>query len=228
MEFPILHVPARNLSYDFMYREAWWILSGNNRTDLLTKYAPSMMKFSDDGWRLNGAYGPKIVDQMSYVLETLGNDPSSRQAVINIWRERPGSSKDIPCTLSVQFLIRDKHLHMVVTMRSSDIWLGLPYDVFTFTMLACQLGIELNKDWGMELSLGTCYHNAGSRHVYMSDWEKINSVNNQLLHNPDWTNGPSVGLKQMVEVFDSGFKLQQALYNRSTNKLIPKLQWLSM
>ena len=229
MERAILNCPPRNLSYDFMYREAWWILSGQNRVDLLASHAPSIRRFSDDGIRLSGAYGPKVVDQIGYVVDTLNHDPSSRQAVINIWRERPGMSKDIPCTLSAQFLIRDNHLHMVITMRSSDMWLGLPYDVFTFTMLACQVGLELNKFHGLNLKLGNCYHTAASRHVYMSDWEKIQSVNSQNLFHKQWDHGPDIDLKQICSIFPDSNSFISVLYDRSVNKSpLPLLSWLSM
>ena len=56
--------------------------------------------------------------------------------IINIWRENPRSSKDIPCTLSLQFFLREASdqlwLHTIATMRSNDAWLGVPYDTFNF------------------------------------------------------------------------------------------------
>ena len=43
--------------------------------------------------------------------------------------------KDIPCTVSLQFLIRENKLHLFVNMRSNDVFLGLPHDIFCFTMI---------------------------------------------------------------------------------------------
>lgn len=165
MTRPILTFKERALSYDFLFAEAWWILSGNNRLDVLTPFAPSYGDYSDDGLRLSGAYGPKIVDQITYVVDCLLEDVHSRQAVINIWRENPRKSKDVPCTLSVQFMVRDEALHTFVTMRSSDIWLGLPYDAFTITMLAYMIGVDLNRA-GVKCVLGDMHHCAASRHLY--------------------------------------------------------------
>lgn len=181
MGYPILTVAGRSISYDFMFAEAWWILTGRNRAEHLLESAPSYKKFSDDGIRLNGAYGPKVVDQVSYVVETLRQDPRSRQAVINIWRERPGPSKDIPCTISVQFMIRGNYLDCFVNMRSNDAWLGMPYDVFAMTMLAMQVGLELSYHTGNSYQIGTMHHYAASRHLYIKDLEKAKSVLNQ-----DW------------------------------------------
>lgn len=173
MKDPILSVIPRNLGYKFMYRESWWILTGRNDVDSIAKFA-RIARYSDDGNRFDGAYGPKIVDQLRYVVDCLDSDPNSRQAVINIWRENPRTSKDIPCTLSAQFLIRDGFLNCVVTMRSSDIWLGLPYDVFNFTMLTMLVGMELHDRRPSEyesLELGSLYHTAGSRHLYAKDFD---------------------------------------------------------
>jgi thymidylate synthase len=52
-------------------------------------------RFSDDGITFFGAYGPKIITQTSYIVNTLCNDQDSRQAVLSIWRENPKSSADI-------------------------------------------------------------------------------------------------------------------------------------
>jgi thymidylate synthase len=169
MSYPILTYAFRKISYNFMFAEAAWILTGDNRLWPLLKTAPSMRKFSDDGIYMSGAYGPKIVDQLPWVINKLIEDCDTRQAVINIWRERPGPSKDIPCTISVQFLIRHGKIHTVVTMRSSDIWLGLPYDVFTFTMLTYLVAVEVQRRTKQPLELGTMYHTAGSRHLYINN-----------------------------------------------------------
>lgn len=170
MQYPILHHPARTrMSPNFMFAEAAWILSGRNDLLGISFYAPSISRFSDDGRFLAGAYGPKIVDQLPYILECLTHDPDSRQAVINIWRERPHPSKDIPCTTSVQFLLRGQYLHTVVTMRSSDVWLGLPYDVFTFSMLSAYVLLMLRSRLKRDIMLGYMVHNAGSRHLYLSN-----------------------------------------------------------
>ena len=65
--------------------------------------------------------------------------------------------------LSFQFLIRDGALNCIVTMRSSDVWLGIPYDIFTFTQIQnCYAG-ELGVTRGF-LSL-----QMGSSHLYDSN-----------------------------------------------------------
>lgn len=160
-----LDLASRKINVPFMFAEAAWIISGSNRLKDITPYMKQYAAYSDDGVFLRGAYGPKVVDQLGYVVDSIENDNDTRQAVINIWRERPGKSKDIPCTISMQFLLREGVLNMVTTMRSQDIVLGFTYDVFTFSMVAKSVQLLL-RERGIECELGTLYLNAGSMHIY--------------------------------------------------------------
>jgi thymidylate synthase len=166
-----LSIESRNINLAFMFAEAAWILSGSNLLSDITPYMGRYSDFSDDNVFMNGAYGPKITEQLTYLINTIQNDLDTRQAVLTIWRERPGQSKDIPCTISMQVLIRDSKLHLLVNMRSQDIVLGFTYDVFTFSMVA--FGIkELLKERGIKVELGNLYLNAGSLHLYSEHYVK--------------------------------------------------------
>jgi thymidylate synthase len=168
MNYPFLAVPERKLNVRFLAGEAWWILMGSNRVEDIEPFMKAITKFSDNGVTFDGAYGPKFTDQISYVVDALANDTNSRQAVMSIWRENPRPSKDIPCTLSFQWLIRNGTLHCVASMRSSDIWLGWVYDTFNFSMLSAYIAIFLKRR-GIEVVLGNLYLTAGSQHLYLSD-----------------------------------------------------------
>ena len=165
----ILVHPARNLSYRFMVAEWLWMSAGRNDVKGIAKYNKHIAQFSDDGKIFAGAYGPRIEPQMPWILEQLQKH-DSRQAVVQIWSATPAPSKDVPCTLSWQLLARDGKLHAVVTMRSSDVWLGLPYDAFNFSMLTMGVAGELG------LTPGTLVFNLGSSHLYERDCEKASTV----------------------------------------------------
>lgn len=166
MSDPVVTIAARRMGYRFMCASAAWILSGDNRVETIAPFSKTVQNFSDDGVTFFGAYGPKIRGQLDYVISNLRNDQQSRQAVINIWRENPPKVKDVPCTISHQFLIREGELDVVTTMRSNDIWLGFVYDVFDVAMLAGYVMLELGDH---TLRLGRLYHQAGSRHLYDRD-----------------------------------------------------------
>lgn len=165
MHKPIVTTTARELGYKFLFAEAFWILTGDNRVETIKPFSKRIAEFSDDGSIFFGAYGPKIYDQLTYVVNKLKEDKGTRQAVLTIWRENPPVSKDIPCTISVQWLIRNNCLHCIDTMRSSDAWLGWPYDVFNFTMVTSFIMLHLREVYP-ELHLGNLFMNLGSSHLY--------------------------------------------------------------
>tara|TARA_A100001011_G_scaffold396862_1_gene496131 strand:- start:423 stop:1259 length:837 start_codon:yes stop_codon:yes gene_type:complete len=185
MDDPIITIPERKLSYSFMFGEAAWMLEGKNDVESVAKYVDGIKRFSDDGITFFGAYGPKIITQVSYVVNTIQKDLDTRQAVINIWRENPRSSKDIPCTLSLQFILREASdelwLHTIATMRSNDAWLGTPYDTFNFSAISFYIVCRLNYI-GLKCKLGTLNIQAGSRHIYETDFNKLDSIFQSTYH----------------------------------------------
>ncbi|HEU5472714.1 MAG TPA: thymidylate synthase [Actinophytocola sp.] len=102
------------------------------------------------------------MDQLDQVRRILTRDPDSRQAVIQLFdpeRDTRGH-RDVPCTLNYRFFLRDGRLHMHTTMRSQDLWLGFPYDVFAATVLQ-----ELLAGW-LDVELGEYHHFVDSLHLY--------------------------------------------------------------
>lgn len=167
MEYPVVTNSVRRVGYRFMVAEAFWILSGRNDVAFMRKFSTHIESFSNDGVFFDGAYGPKVVDQLRYVCDCLAKDIDSRQAVIEIWRPNPRDSKDVPCTLSLQWLVRDGKIHCIDTMRSSDAWLGWPYDIFSFTALTAYITLMLRYRCERKIQLGNIYLNAGSQHYYV-------------------------------------------------------------
>jgi Thymidylate synthase len=130
-------------------------------------------QFSDGGL-LRGAYGPKVSHQLTRVTELLSGDPDTRQAVVSVWDHRTSQSagevQDTPCTVSMQFRIRRDSLEMTVIMRSSDAWLGIPYDWFMFTRL------QMTMAWALSLPCGSFTFFAGSLHLYERDAGKARGI----------------------------------------------------
>jgi len=161
----ILAATERNLNHRFMVAEWLWIWFGHNDVATISRYNKEIAKFSDDGLTFAGAYGPWVRGQYPYVFKLLKEDPDSRQAVIQIYRQPVAPSKDVPCTLSAQFLLRAGRIEVIVCMRSSDIWLGLPYDFYNFSMI----GNILAGDLGVQL--GSVTFHLGSSHLYEQNYD---------------------------------------------------------
>lgn len=166
----VLQSEVRNVNYRFYVAEWLWIWFGIDKVEPLARYIKRMRDFSDDGKTLAGAYGPRLAPQWDYIIEKLKGDRDTRQAVMSIWTPAPGPSKDIPCTLTLQFLIRENKLNLIVNMRSSDVWLGLPYDFFSFSQLANIVSAVLGID------TGEIIFNLASSHLYERDADKAIAV----------------------------------------------------
>jgi len=186
MESPIITIEERGLDYQFMAAEAYWILTGQRHLDEFVK--KNLIKYSDDGETMYGAYGPPFVAQVDGVVSKLLADPDTRQAVISIWRPNPDNSKDIPCTVGMQFLLRNGRIHTNVWMRSQDVWLGLPYDLFTFTMMTAMIRARINshlEEMHPKYTLGFINITAGSRHLYNRHVEVSQDLSATWHHSSD-------------------------------------------
>lgn len=159
--------PARKLVLRLAIAEAWWMLSGRNDVETLAAVSPRMRQYSDDGLTFFGAYGTRFVEQRSRIVQSLVDDRDSRQAVLTIWdKPNPPPTKDLPCSVSAQWMIRGNSLHCIYTLRSSDLWLGWPYDMFTMSCMSFHILLELRLRGYPELQLGRLFYRAGSMHVY--------------------------------------------------------------
>ena len=164
----ILLNPNRKLNVAYAAAEFLWIIYGRDDVDYISRFNSKIADYSDDGKTFFGAYGIPYAQQEEYVLKTLKEDPWSRQAIMTIWRPNPPKTKDIPCTIALHFIRRplDK-LNLIVYMRSNDIWLGLPYDIHTFTCIQMYIADQLNID------IGTYTQVDGSLHAYSNDFLKL-------------------------------------------------------
>jgi thymidylate synthase len=149
--------------------ELCWYLRGTNEGDPITFWIPAYTQEVEDNGLIHGGYGPRLFGenedaQVARVIEQLKAKPGSRRAVIQLFdrSDVTGDRRyhDVPCTCTIQFFQRADNLHIAVCMRSNDVYIGLPNDIFVFTMLqeivARELGVEP----------GRYVHMVGSLHMY--------------------------------------------------------------
>jgi thymidylate synthase len=167
--------PHRVISPAFAVAEALWILSGSGDR-WIHDFNRSLAAYVGDG-PPHGAYGPRLrswsgIDQFDRVRQLLLDDPGTRRAVLTIFDPARdlADERDIPCTLGHRFYLRDGALHMVTSMRSQDVWRGLPYDLFTATLL-----LELMAGW-IGAELGCWHHEVDSLHLYEPEHEPARQV----------------------------------------------------
>jgi thymidylate synthase len=161
--------------------ELFWYLSGSEDVNHVSYYLKDYINYAENDGSVGGAYGPRLlgthnsVNQLENIISILESKPTSRQAVIQIFDKRDlvDKKKDIPCTLNLQFILRDKKLELIVTMRSNDVFIGFPHDVFCFTMIQELVANELSLRLNSTISLGTYKHFVGSFHIYDSALSKV-------------------------------------------------------
>jgi thymidylate synthase len=147
--------------------ELLWYLAKTTDLKFIAYYLRQYEADSEDGKTVYGAYGPRMFnlrgnDQIQNIVTLLTQKPESRRAVIQLFdaEDLAAPRKEIPCTSSLQFMIRAGRLNMVTVMRSNDAYLGLSHDVFAFTMLQEILARTL------KLEVGAYTHFVGSLHIY--------------------------------------------------------------
>jgi thymidylate synthase len=161
---------ARRWSLPLAIGEFCWHVSASDDAAFIEYYSSSWRNFAD-GSRIRGScYGRRIFgttdgkcSQWQQLVRLLTTDPQSRRAVLNVMGAEgtlSAEAVDIPCTCTIQFLLRSGHLDAVIYMRSNDAIWGLPYDIFLFSMLQEMLAVELG------VQLGSYFHTVASLHLY--------------------------------------------------------------
>ena len=202
----LITLPSRKMSLPLAFGEFCWHLSVSTSVEFLSYYASIWKNFSEDGESISGScYGHSIFSashtnsQWNKVKQLLQRDPNSRRAVLQFYDHNLGLDEtilDISCTMFTQFFIRENKLDCLTFMRSNDIILGLPYDIFFFTMLHEIMAAELG------VGLGTYSHRVGSMHIYDHhlDWAK-----KILKDSPQESAGmpPMQGIEQISSFLDA-------------------------
>ncbi|MEK7641936.1 MAG: thymidylate synthase [Patescibacteria group bacterium] len=160
--------------------QAWFILGSRKPDDFLRDYTKIWDPFTNPGDVVTVAYGYRWRkhfgrDQLKQLIDLLRAEPGSRHAVIVTWDpSQDGLSlqkkKNVPCpyTFTVNIIGGRLHLHNIV--RSNDVILGVPFDVFGFALLQCILAQELG------VKPGIYSHSISNAHIYDSHFEAAQTL----------------------------------------------------
>lgn len=164
------------------------------------------------------------IDQLRYVIETLRNEPTSRQALITIHDPAKDSllglkTRDIPCTRSLHFMIVEGKLNLYTWMRSNDfIWGAQAVNIPNFTLMQQYVAKILN------VPMGSYYHIVDNFHFYESSrelMEKLSQVDldeaeemDELCHN-DYNDCLRFGLDQLDENAVRMYQIEELFWDLS-------------
>ncbi|MBN6187353.1 thymidylate synthase [Aneurinibacillus sp. BA2021] len=103
----------------------------------------------------------KITNQVHHLIDELKNNPASRRNVISLWNIDDLEQMQLyPCVWSNQWIVQNGALHLVVQVRSNDMALGNPFNVFQYYVLQRMVA----QVTGYEL--GTLTFNINNPHIY--------------------------------------------------------------
>jgi thymidylate synthase len=209
----------RKMNLSFGIAEWVGLMTGYHGVDLFTPYIKDYAKYSSDGILIDGAYGDRLHRYGSYtetqldrLIQLLADSPDTRRAVLSIYNgveDLCSSSRNTPCTLTLQFLIRNGRLNAITTMRSNDVVRGFTYDVFQFTMLQEYVAAVLG------IPPGAYYHNAGSLHIYQTDLDRWPSLERE----PRWT----AIMKPMPRIPQSDLQILLEIMREPQSSAVPSL-----
>ena len=174
----VLFSKSRKANPFFHLAEAFWMLAGREDAHFLDQFVADFgARYAEDDGILHGAYGYRwrhafTHDQIDEVVEVLIKNPTSRQAVIQMWSAELDLNqrfRDIPCNTHIYFRIHDSKLDMTVCCRSNDLVWGLfGANAVHFSILMEYLAHRL------EVRVGSMFVLSNNLHTYDFNAHLIN------------------------------------------------------
>lgn len=214
---------SKHMSFDFVVAELLWFLSGSTDVnDLPPKWQHLWRPWADADGSLGPTYGYQFrsgSDAFMTMLRGLLTHPESRRHVLALWANADVSQCKLPpCHGTViQFHVDNGALHMLTHQRSADIFLGVPYNLCSYTLL---MHIVANA---LGLNSGRVIYHFGNLHLYANH---LDAAKEQLSRATAWSSftarptykvamPPVLDMQQIrFEQFDlDNFRLDAALFN---------------
>jgi thymidylate synthase len=125
-------------------------------------------------WRSFGGEYPKRdgVDQIARLIKEIETNPNSRRMIVSGWDPRVCDNVDLPpCHTLFQFKIEEEHvLHCQLYQRSADAFLGVPFNISSYALLAHLVAHVCG------LEVGEFVYTLGDYHIYQNHKEQVQEL----------------------------------------------------
>lgn len=175
--FPVL--TTKKLHLKSIIHELLWFLKGDTNIKYLNDNGVRIWnEWADENgdlghiygyqWRSWPDYNGKHIDQISEVVETIKSNPDSRRIIVSSWNVADLGNMNLPpCHAFFQFYVADGKLSLQLYQRSADIFLGVPFNIASYSLLLMMMAQVTN------LKVGDFIHTFGDAHIYSNHLEQV-------------------------------------------------------
>lgn len=214
--FPLL--TTKKMPIKSIIHELLWFLRGDTNIKYLQEHGVSIWdEWADEKGDLGPVYGAQwrswkapdgsVIDQISQVIEQIKTNPNSRRLIISAWNVAEIDKMTLPpCHALFQFYITKGKLSCQLYQRSADVFLGVPFNIASYSLLTMMVAQVCNLEWGEFI------HTFGDVHLYSNHIEQARlQLSRQPYPLPRMKINPDVG-----NIFDfkcEDFELQEYQYH---------------
>ena len=175
--FPVLTTKKMHLR-SIIYELLWFIRGETNIKYLTDNGVRIWNEWADKDGNLGPVYGyqwrswptgnGKHIDQLEGVIDSIKRSPDSRRHIVSAWNVGDlGKMALPPCHLLFQFYVADGRLSCMLYQRSCDIFLGVPFNIASYSLLTLMVAQVTG------LKPGEFIHTLGDAHIYLNHLEQV-------------------------------------------------------
>lgn len=163
-----------------------WIMSGNSDMTEMKELTKRAIQFDREIKGRNPHYGPRIKEQIDNMIDELVARPKTRRACIMILdakdqeflvpKREDHNTIEYPCTIMINYFIRNGYLHSNVTMRSNNVCSTICYDNYIFCKLQQYIVEELNSRLNFKIHIGFYFHYIVNAHIVPGEVKRAGKI----------------------------------------------------
>jgi thymidylate synthase len=214
--FPL--VTTKRLHLKSIVYELLWFLKGDTNISYLNEHGVSIWdEWADEKGELGPVYGKqwrswegaegRVVDQITDLVKQIKTNPDSRRLIVSAWNvaDLPKMAL-MPCHTIFQFYVADGKLSCQLYQRSADVFLGVPFNIASYSLLTLMLAQVC------DLEPGDFVHTFGDVHLYNNHIEQAKlQLSRSPFPLPEMKLNPSV--KNIFDFTFEDFKLENYQYH---------------
>ena len=175
--FPL--VTTKKLHLKSIIHELLWFLKGDTNVKYLHENGVKIWnEWADRDGNLGPIYGYQwrswpsaegSIDQISNVVRSIRENPNSRRHIVSAWNVGEIEKMALPpCHILFQFYVADGRLSCQLYQRSADIFLGIPFNIASYSILLMMIAQVTG------LKPGEFVHTLGDAHIYLNHLDQVN------------------------------------------------------